>query len=111
MHSQNFNSKRIYVGKLPKGTRDQDLTETFKGFGLIKSAYIINDSITNAPLNFGYVVFADVESAEKAISSDGIFLRGSKLVVRNYKSKPELEESKRTSQHSGALTSFGQIQP
>ena len=111
LHQQTFNSKRIYVGKLAKGTCDEDLTQAFRVFGKIKSAYIINDSLTNVPLNFGYVVFADVSSAEKALAFEDITINGSKVVVKNYKSKPEIEESKRTLQPSGDTIFSTRVQP
>lgn len=99
------------MGKLPRGTCDEDLLRVFRNFGEIKSAYIINDSLTNAPLNFGYVVFADATSARKALVFESIVVNGSKVVVRNYKSKPELQGSKRDPKNSGESIFSTHLQP
>lgn len=61
-------SKKVYVGNLPFSVSDKDLTEMFSSYGEIAEAVVIKDKYSGRSKGFGFVTFANDESADKAIS-------------------------------------------
>ena len=59
----------IYVGNLPYGIRDDELSNLFSEFGSVKSANVIMDRASGKSKGFGFVEMDDGEDAEKAIQS------------------------------------------
>ncbi|HPQ68271.1 MAG TPA: RNA-binding protein [bacterium] len=75
-------SKKLYVGNLSWGTNDQSLHEAFSRFGEIAEAKVITDRDTGRSRGFGFVTFADEESAEAAVSEmNGADLDGRTIKV------------------------------
>ncbi|KAG4179807.1 hypothetical protein ERO13_A10G127800v2 [Gossypium hirsutum] len=70
-------TKKLFIGGLSYGTDDQTLKEAFSGFGDVTEAKIIIDRDTGRSRGFGFVNFADDESASNALSAmDGQELNG-----------------------------------
>jgi len=61
------NNKKIYVGNLPWSVRDEQLKELFSSYGEITDAVVITFRDTGKSKGFGFVEFAEEESALKAI--------------------------------------------
>jgi RNA recognition motif-containing protein len=61
-------SKKLFVGGLSWGTTDDALHGAFSRFGEIVEAKVITDRETNRSRGFGFVTFANDESAASAIS-------------------------------------------
>lgn len=59
---------KIYVGNLPYSVSDKDLKEMFSSYGEIVEAVVIKDKYSGRSKGFGFVTFADEESAQKAVS-------------------------------------------
>lgn len=59
---------KIYVGRLPYSTTDQELTELFGRFGEVVSANVILDRETGQSRGFGFVEIKDDQAAQNAIS-------------------------------------------
>ncbi len=59
---------KVYVGNLPWSVDDAKLKEMFAEFGEITEATVIKDKYSGRSKGFGFVTFADDESAKKAIS-------------------------------------------
>ncbi len=59
---------KIYVGNLPYSVDDGQLQKMFSEFGEISEATMITDKFSGRSKGFGFVTFADEESAKKAIS-------------------------------------------
>lgn len=60
---------KVYVGNLPWGIDDKKLKELFSEFGEISEAVVIKDKFNpKRSKGFGFVSFADDDSAQKAIS-------------------------------------------
>ncbi len=57
----------IYVSSLSFGVNSDDLKAVFEEFGVVESANIINDKITQRSRGFGFVEMPNKEEAEKAI--------------------------------------------
>jgi cold-inducible RNA-binding protein len=62
-------SKKLFVGSLSYNTDDRSLREAFTPHGEITEATVISDRDTGRSRGFGFVTFADAESAEKAVAA------------------------------------------
>nr|KJB28117.1 hypothetical protein B456_005G028100 [Gossypium raimondii] len=62
-------TKKLFIGGLSYGTDDQSLREAFSGFGDVTEARVIADRDTGRSRGFGFVNFADDESASNALSA------------------------------------------
>jgi len=58
---------KVYVGNLPWSVTKEKLDELFSPFGEITEATVISDKYSGRSKGFGFVTFADEESAKKAI--------------------------------------------
>ena len=61
------NPRKLYVGNLPWSVDTAKLREIFAEFGEITDATVISDKYSGRSKGFGFVTFADEESAKKAI--------------------------------------------
>ena len=61
-------STKVYVGNLPYGITEEKLKELFSEYGEVSEVVIIKDKYSGRSKGFGFVTFADEESAKKAIS-------------------------------------------
>jgi len=77
---------KVYVGNLPFSTGNNELKEMFSSFGEITEAVIIINKFSGRSKGFGFVTFADAESAKKAIEGmNGKDIGGRQLVVNEAK--------------------------
>ena len=60
-------SKKVFVGGLSWGTTDAGLQEAFEVFGEVTEARVIKDRDTGRSRGFGFVTFAEDDSASRAI--------------------------------------------
>ncbi len=61
-------SKKLFVGGLSWNLSDSDLQNAFAKFGEVEDAVVIKDRDSGRSRGFGFVTFADAESADKATS-------------------------------------------
>jgi RNA recognition motif-containing protein len=79
-------TKKLYVGNLSFDMVDEELQEAFSSFGEILSANIVRDRDSGRSRGFGFVEFADVESAQNAKEAmNGKEVKGRALRVDNAK--------------------------
>ena len=91
-------SKKVYVGNLVYEVSDKDLAEMFAPYGEVTEAIVIKDKYSGRSKGFGFVTFANDESATKAISEmNEKDFKGRALKVNE--AKP-MEESERRPQRS-----------
>ena len=75
-------SKKLYVGGLSWNTDESGLRATFEQYGELDEVKIISDRNTGRSRGFGFVTFADRDSADQAISAlDGQQLDGRSITV------------------------------
>ncbi len=75
-------STKIYVGNLPFSVDDNGLKDAFSSYGEISEAVVIKDKYSGRSKGFGFVTFADEESAKKAVSEmNGKELDGREIKV------------------------------
>ena len=58
--------KKLYIGNLSFDTTDEELEEAFSEFGEIVYAIVIKDRVSGRSRGFGFVEFADEQSAQDA---------------------------------------------
>ncbi|XP_021290964.1 glycine-rich RNA-binding protein 2, mitochondrial-like [Herrania umbratica] len=82
-------TKKLFIGGLSYGTDDQTLKEAFSGFGDVTEARIIVDRDSGRSRGFGFVNFADDQSASNALSAmDGQELNGRNIRVSYANERP-----------------------
>lgn len=59
-------SKKLYIGNLSFDTTDEELEAAFSEFGEIISAVVVKDRVSGRSRGFGFVEYADEESAKSA---------------------------------------------
>jgi len=76
------NKKKLYVGNLPYTINSDQLGTVFAEHGQVIDAVVITDKMSGRSKGFGFVEFADEESAKKAVDTmNGKELEGRNLVV------------------------------
>jgi len=79
---------KLYVGNLPFSVDEAQLRELFASYGEISELALIMDRDTGRPKGFGFITFADQQSAEKALEQNGKDLGGRALRVNIATDKP-----------------------
>jgi len=93
-------AKKLYVGGISYNTTEEGLREAFSEAGVVESAVIIMDRMTNRSKGFGFVEMATDEEAQNAISIwNGRELDGRKLTVNE--ARPMEERPKRSFDSNG----------
>jgi RNA recognition motif-containing protein len=65
-------SRKIFVGGLGYNTDDAELNRHFSSFGLVEEAIVMKDSLTRRSRGFGFIIFKDASSVDRAIAKDHI---------------------------------------
>ncbi len=73
---------KLYVGKLPYQTTQQELADLFAQYGQVLSANIIIDRETGQSKGFGFVEMSNDQEAQEAVASlNNSDVRGRTIVV------------------------------
>ncbi len=72
---------KLFVGSLPWSINSDSLRELFAQYGEITEAVVINDRDSGRSKGFGFVTFANEESAQKALEMDGKTVEDRTIVV------------------------------
>jgi cold-inducible RNA-binding protein len=80
---------KLYVGRLPYQTNDNDLADLFAQYGAVASANVITDRETGRSRGFGFVEMENDEDARSAMSAlhDSV-LEGRNIVVNEANERP-----------------------
>ena len=79
---------KLYVGNLPYTVDESQLRGIFSQYGEISELALIMDRDTGRPKGFGFVTFANQQSAEKALEQNGKDMGGRALKVNIAVDKP-----------------------
>ena len=63
-------SRKLYVGNLPDSATEQDLSDKFSTYGIVKSVKLITDHDTGRTRGFGFIEMMSEAEAHAAI--DGL---------------------------------------
>jgi RNA recognition motif-containing protein len=81
---------KLYVGRLPYSTTDQNLTDIFSQLGEVISATVIIDRETGRSKGFGFVEMSNDQEAQNAISQlNNSTLEGRTIVVNEANERRE----------------------
>ncbi|OGK16818.1 hypothetical protein A2690_03510 [Candidatus Roizmanbacteria bacterium RIFCSPHIGHO2_01_FULL_39_12b] len=76
-----MDANKLFIGNLSFNINSDGLKEIFDKYGEITDAVVISDRDTGRPKGFGFVTFAKVEDAQKALEVNGQEVDGRALVV------------------------------
>ncbi|MBM4352883.1 MAG: RNA-binding protein [Deltaproteobacteria bacterium] len=80
--------RKLFVGGLSWGTRDQGLRTAFEKFGQVEEAKVIMERETGRSRGFGFVTFANAEDATRAMAAmNGATLDGRTIRVNEAEDK------------------------
>jgi len=79
---------KLYVGNLPFSVDESQLRGVFSQYGEISELFLIMDRDTGRPKGFGFITFANQQSAEKALEQNGKDMGGRQLRVNIATDKP-----------------------
>lgn len=83
-------SQRIFVGNLPFGATEAELTELFGQHGEVSSVEIVKDKSTSRSRGFGFVEMSSADAAKAAIGAlNGHELGGRALTVNEARDRTE----------------------
>jgi cold-inducible RNA-binding protein len=81
---------KLYVGRLPYSTTDQELNDLFSQYGQVLSATIIIDREMNRSKGFGFVEMSDDQEAQNAMSQlNNSTLAGRTIIVNEANERRE----------------------
>ena len=73
---------KLFVGSLPWGVDDAQLSELFSEHGEVTSARVVTDRDSGRSRGFGFVEFSNDEEAQAAIDAmDGATVEGRSITV------------------------------
>lgn len=85
-----MDKNKLFVGNVPWSFTSDSLKELFSKYGEIVEATVIMDRATGRSKGFGFVTFANEDSAQKAIDqANGQEIDGRKLVVNAAKPRED----------------------
>ena len=83
---------KLYVGNLSREVTEEDLRQSFEGFGQVESVTIIKDKYTGQAKGFGFIEMATKAEGQAAIDGlNGKDLKGKSLNVNE--ARPRTESS------------------
>lgn len=84
-----MDKNKIFVGSLPWSINNDSLKELFSQYGEITEAIVITDRMSGRSKGFGFVTFANADSAQKALEMGGKEVEGRPIVVNIAKPREE----------------------
>jgi RNA recognition motif-containing protein len=77
-----LNNRKLFVGSLPWGVDDAQLSQIFSQVGTVVSAQVLKDRETGRSRGFGFVEMSSDEEANAAVEKlNGSDVEGRKIVV------------------------------
>jgi len=93
---------KIFVGNLSGEITEDDLRQTFEGFGQVRSVTIVTDESEGKPLGFGFVTMPLANEAKNAIKKmDGKDFKGKKISVEKSRTNAKARSLRRRRNRSG----------
>lgn len=89
--------RKLFIGGLPKNLKDEVLKDYFSSFGKVQKAYVVKDYKTGNTRGFGFVIFADAESYNRALYFPSTHtIQDKDIHVRETHSRKEEKEKGKT---------------
>ncbi len=82
-------TKRLYVGGVPNHVTDKILKDLFSAYGIVESATLMINKITDLPDGFGFVEMSCESEAQEAIQNlNGTQVDGRTIKVHEVRPRP-----------------------
>lgn len=80
---------KIYVGNMPWGMDDNDLSELFQAYGEVISANVVTDRDTGRSRGFGFVEMRDDEAQAAIEALENHVVDGRTLTINQARPRPD----------------------
>lgn len=87
LYKEELEKRKVYVIGVPKSLKDDQLRTVFGQVGEVERAYTIKKGRKKQSKHFAFVIYRDVESAEKAIEKKKFKFKKFKLTCKRFESK------------------------
>ncbi|HGJ65891.1 TPA: RNA-binding protein [bacterium] len=95
--------KKLYIGNLSFNISEEELEEAFSQFGEIVSTAIIKDSVSGRSKGFGFIEYAQEDSAKSAVEG----MNGKELDGRTLKVDEAREQRDQRPQRRPRSNNYG----
>lgn len=86
--SKDFKTKKIFVGGIPTSVNEDEFSDFFSKFGLVKEHQIMRDHASNRSRGFGFVTFDSEEAVDELLSKGNrIDFAGTKVEIKKAEPK------------------------
>lgn len=82
LSSEDFRTKKIFVGGLAANLTEEDFKGYFEKFGRIMDVVVMHDNVTHRPRGFGFVTFDSEDSVEEVMQQQYHELSGKLVEVK-----------------------------
>lgn len=81
-NGRNTNSKKIFIGGLPRSITQHELKSYFEKFGSVVDTVVIYDNVTQRPRGFGFITFSSEDSVAMVLQKSFHELDGKPVQVK-----------------------------
>lgn len=74
LNRMEFDENKLFVGGLLSASTDGDLKRHFSKYGVVVNAVVARDKLTRSSRGFGFVLFSEQSSADKALEESQVIL-------------------------------------
>ncbi|XP_021719160.1 RNA-binding protein squid-like [Chenopodium quinoa] len=86
--SKDFKTKKIFVGGIPTSVNEDEFSDFFSTFGVVKEHQIMRDHASNRSRGFGFVTFDTEEAVDELLSKGNrIEFAGTKVEIKKAEPK------------------------
>lgn len=79
---------------LPRNLKDEALFQYFQKFGKVQKAYVNKDFKTSKTRGFGFVVFADIQSYNNALSQKRHMINNKQVIAKETQTRKEMKNKR-----------------
>lgn len=89
LYKEEMEKRKVYVIGVPKSMKDHQLIEVFGKVGEVERAYTVKKGKKNQSKHFAFVIFRNLEDAEKAIQKRKFKYKKFKLNCKRFETKKD----------------------
>ncbi|KAH9624814.1 hypothetical protein KSS87_018130 [Heliosperma pusillum] len=106
--SKDFRTKKIFVGGIPTSVTEDELSDFFSKFGLVREHQIMRDHSSNRSRGFGFVTFDSEESVDELLSKGNrIEFAGTKVEIKKAEPKKPNPPAPSSKRYNDSRSSYG----
>lgn len=94
---------RLFIGRIQKSTSTEELETYFSQFGTVRQAYLIKDPKTLQNKTYGYIVFSEEASLERALKKEQHFVKGDLIYFKDTRTQENTSPSNKKEPEEEAI--------